>query len=92
MAKRMHTSPRPRKTLRVAKGPLDSSASDRALRLAAVTDRAIEVLGSQNAAENWLSSSAIGLNRRRPIDLLRTSDGTELVKTLLTRMEHGVYT
>lgn len=70
---------------------LDSNASDRALRLAAVMAQAVDVLGSQDAAEHWLAASAMGLDQRAPIDLLQSSDGTELVKTLLTRMDHGVY-
>ncbi len=70
---------------------LDSNASDRALRLVSATRQAIGVLGSQEAAERWLGSAAIGLDRRRPIDLLKSTEGCELVKTLLTRMEYGVY-
>jgi putative toxin-antitoxin system antitoxin component (TIGR02293 family) len=70
---------------------LDQNASDRAIRLASVTDQAIEVLGSQEAAERWLSTPAMGLDQRKPIDLLKSSEGAELVKTLLTRMDYGVY-
>ena len=70
---------------------LDSNASDRALRLLSVTRQAIDVLGSQEAAERWLSTPATGLDQRKPIDLLQSSEGTELVKTLLTRMDFGVY-
>ena len=70
---------------------LDSNASDRALRLVSVTEQAIETLGSQETAERWLSTPAMGLDQRKPLDLLRSTEGTELVKTLLTRMEYGVY-
>jgi putative toxin-antitoxin system antitoxin component (TIGR02293 family) len=70
---------------------LDSNASDRALRLAAITEQAIETLGSQEAAELWLSKPAMGLDQRKPIDLLQSTEGADLVKTLLTRMDYGVY-
>jgi putative toxin-antitoxin system antitoxin component (TIGR02293 family) len=70
---------------------LDSNASDRVLRLASVTEQAIDVLGSQEAAERWLATPALGLDERKPIDLLQSSEGTELVRTLLTRMDYGVY-
>jgi putative toxin-antitoxin system antitoxin component (TIGR02293 family) len=70
---------------------LDANASDRTLRLVAVTNLAITVLGSQEAAERWLASPAMALDQRRPIDLLQSSEGTELVKSLLTRMDYGVY-
>ena len=33
----------------------------------------------------------MGLDRRRPIDLLQSTEGTTLVKTLLIRIDHGVY-
>ncbi len=71
--------------------PLDPNVSDRALRLASVTSQAIDVLGSQEAAERWLSSPALGLDGRKPIDLLQSTEGTDLVKTLLTRMDYDVY-
>jgi len=71
--------------------PLDINVSDRALRLASVTSQAIDVLGSQEAAERWLSSPALGLDGRKPIDLLQSTEGTDLVKTLLTRMDYDVY-
>ena len=70
---------------------LDMNASDRTLRLVSVTNQAIDTLGSQDAAERWLSTPAMGLDQRKPIDLLRSTEGTELVKTLLKRMDYGVY-
>jgi len=70
---------------------LDSNATDRLIRLASITEQAIDVLGSKETAEHWLSTPDIGLDQRRPIDLLQSSEGAELVKTLLTRMDYGVY-
>jgi putative toxin-antitoxin system antitoxin component (TIGR02293 family) len=49
-------------------------------------------MGSQEAAEQWLERPAIGLDQRRPIDLLSTPAGVELVETFLERLEYGVYT
>ena len=70
---------------------LDANASDRAMRLMSMIQLATEVLGSQDAAERWLTSPAMGLDRRLPIALLQSSQGTEMVKTLLNRMDYGVY-
>ena len=70
---------------------LDANAGDRALRLVTVLHQATEVMGSQEAAERWLASPAIGLDQRLPIDLLHSSEGTATVKTLLSRMEYGIY-
>ena len=70
---------------------LDANATDRTLRLISVTQQATGVFGSQEAAERWLCSPAMGLDQRTPIDLLQSSEGTAMVKTLLSRMEYGVY-
>gem|GEM_PF-6688227 len=40
---------------------------------------------------NAKASAAMGLNRRCPIDLLQSTEGTELVRTLLQFMDYGVY-
>lgn len=73
------------------KKTLDRNSSDNVLRLVSVMEQAILVLGSQAEAERWLTSPAIGLDQRKPIELLQSTEGTMLVKTLLTRMEYGVY-
>ncbi|WP_349258615.1 antitoxin Xre/MbcA/ParS toxin-binding domain-containing protein [Steroidobacter sp.] len=39
-----------------------------------------------------VSSSQLGLDGKRPIDLLATESGRELVEALLLRMEFSVYT
>ncbi|MFK4448972.1 putative toxin-antitoxin system antitoxin component (TIGR02293 family) [Caballeronia udeis] len=71
---------------------MDTNASDRLLRIAAVTKKATDVLGSRVAAEHWLATPAIGLDQCRPVDLLQRAEGLELVITLLARMDRGVYT
>ena len=59
-----------------------------------VLDRAeilAKALGSQEDAEQWLERPAIGLDQRRPIDLLATPAGVEIVEAFLTRLKYGVY-
>ncbi len=51
-----------------------------------------KVFGTLEETEQWLLRPAMGLNRQRPIDLLRTDEGTQLVEDHLGRIEHGVYT
>ncbi|HYD32577.1 MAG TPA: antitoxin Xre/MbcA/ParS toxin-binding domain-containing protein [Azospirillaceae bacterium] len=70
---------------------LDQEQSGRTWKFAEILARATEVLGSQEAAEQWLDQPAIGLNQRRPIDLLATPAGVEIVEDFLTRLEFGVY-
>lgn len=69
--------------------PVDES--ERLWRFAEVLAHATRVFGSQAEAEHWLDRSAIGLDHRKPIDLLRTHPGTRLVSEYLTRIERGVY-
>ena len=50
------------------------------------------MFGSQEEAEEWLRRPAMGLDQRRPIDLLATPAGVELVEDFLGRLKYGVYT
>ena len=71
---------------------LSSEVSGRAWKLAEVVAKATQLFGSQEEAEQWLDRPAVGLNQKRPIELLTTTAGTELVEQYLERMEFGVYT
>jgi hypothetical protein len=53
---------------------------------------AATTMGSHEAAQLWLGETALALNKRRPLDLLNTPAGVELLKRVLGRMEYGVYT
>lgn len=53
--------------------------------------KATDVFGGKEEAERWMSRPAMGLDHQRPIDLLQTVQGAELVNDFLTRLEHGVY-
>ncbi len=61
-------------------------------KFAEVLSKATDVMGSREDAERWLKTPALALEQRRPIDLLTTVAGTELVEQLLGRLEYGVYT
>lgn len=61
------------------------------LKFAEILAKATELFGSRQEAEHWLERPAIGLNRHRPIDLLATPAGAELVKTFLAQIEFCVY-
>jgi putative toxin-antitoxin system antitoxin component (TIGR02293 family) len=76
---------REKKTLNVMQG-------GRVWKFAEILAKSSEVFGSQSLAEMWLSSSALALDYRRPIDLLSTPVGVEIIEQLLGRFEYGVYT
>ncbi|TMJ14901.1 MAG: DUF2384 domain-containing protein [Alphaproteobacteria bacterium] len=71
---------------------LSPEQSGRAWKFAELVAKAEGVFGSQDEAEHWLEEPAIGLSGYRPIDLLSTVAGTELVEQYLERIEFGVYT
>ncbi len=70
---------------------LTQEQSGRAWKFAEILAKATNTFGSQEEAERWLRRPAIGLDQRRPIDLLATPAGVELVEDHLGRLEYGVY-
>lgn len=83
------------RTLRRRKGAPEAALSPeqggRALRFAELLARATSALGGQEAAERWFDTPAMGLDQHKPIDLLATQVGAQLVDEFLGRLEHGVY-
>ena len=71
--------------------PLSVDQGWRVWKFAEILARASEVMGSQRDAEEWLNEPAIGLNGYRPLDLLATSAGADLVEAFLGQIEYGVY-
>ena len=53
--------------------------------------QATEVFGGQAQAETWLNQPAVGLDCQRPIEMLRTIQGADLVNDILIRLEYNVY-
>lgn len=76
---------------RLMDAKLPPAVSDAALDLGRVLRVAIEVLGSSEEAERWLSGPAVAFRGLRPLDLLTTRHGAREVMDQLVRMDHGVY-
>ena len=55
-----------------------------------VYQRARVVFGSDEEAHTWLRKPSVLLDSRKPIDLMGTAIGAQLVLDLLTRIEYGV--
>lgn len=70
---------------------LSLEQSGRAWKFAEILIEATSIFGSQAEAEEWLERPATGLDRHRPIDLLATPAGLQLVEDFLERLEYGVY-
>ncbi len=56
-----------------------------------VLERAIEVIGSKEAAMRWLGTPVRALGYATPISRLASSQGQEEVRMILGRLEYGVW-
>jgi putative toxin-antitoxin system antitoxin component (TIGR02293 family) len=72
--------------------PLTAEQSSRTWRFAEILTKAEDVFGDPEEAQRWMNTPAMGLEGRKPIDLITTQVGYELVDDFLTRMDYGVYT
>ena len=70
---------------------LSTTESERVLRFARALARAIEVFESRDAAKQWLQEASTALGERKPIDLLATDIGTEVVLNELGKIDHGFF-
>jgi putative toxin-antitoxin system antitoxin component (TIGR02293 family) len=70
---------------------LDVYKSEQAIEIAQVISKCLDIFGTKENMQQWLSSSVIALGGKRPIDLLDTSFGIRMIFTVLNRLEHGVY-
>lgn len=71
--------------------PMPADLASKTWLLAETLSQAATVFGGRDAAERWMARPAMGLDGERPIALMRTLQGAELVTELLGRLEHGVY-
>lgn len=78
-------------TRRRKEGRLQTDESDRLFRIGSLYDRAVEVLGSEEAARTWLKTSRSALGDRSPLDSADTEPGAREVEDLLGRIQHGVF-
>ena len=84
----------PRRTLtrRLSKGSrLTAAESDRTVRLARVFANAVEMIGDEDKAAEWLRTPNRALGGERPLDQLDTDVGARTVEDVLGRIAYGVY-
>jgi len=83
----------PRRTLerRLKDGErLTMEESDRLARFMTILELCEEMFGNRHEAMDFLRSKLPAFNEESPIDLLKTSAGTEAVNNLLQRGLHGM--
>jgi len=70
---------------------LTAAESGRTVRLARVYAGAVEMIGEERKAVEWLQTENRALGGERPLDKLDTDVGTREVEDLLGRIAYGVY-
>lgn len=70
---------------------LTAAESDRTVRLAHVYAMAVETLGDDDKAAQWLKTPNRALRGVRPLDQLDTDPGVREVEDVLGRIAYGVY-
>jgi putative toxin-antitoxin system antitoxin component (TIGR02293 family) len=76
---------------RRSQGRLTPVESDRLFRLVALYAQAADVLGSVEAADEWMHSPAIALGDKPPLAYAMNEAGAKRVEQLLIRIDDGVY-
>lgn len=69
--------------------PLSPAASDRLARIDRIFHLAIEVLGNQEKAAQWLKRPSRALGNELPLKLLDTDAGSQQVERELRQIEHS---
>jgi len=70
---------------------LTAAESDRTVRLARVYANAVEMIGDEPKAVQWLLTPNRALGGERPLDQLDTDLGARAVEDILGRIAYGVY-
>lgn len=74
-----------------AEDRLSPDISERALMLANLYERGVEVFKNADNFTDWLRTPLPAFNDQKPIQLLDTSFGFQLILDELGRIEHGVF-
>ena len=70
---------------------LTPAESDRTVRMARVYTNAVETMGSEEKAVEWLRTPNRALTGGRPLDQLDTDTGARMVEDILGRIAYGIY-
>ena len=78
-------------TRRKKEGRFKPDESERVLRIARLFERAIDVMGTPELAQQWFRSPVKGLRGKTPLEFADTEPGAQEVESMLDRIEDGVF-
>lgn len=70
---------------------LDADKSGHLVQITKILQRCVEVFDDLEKAKRWLKSPNYALGNQIPLNLLDTTEGIELVRDTLTRIEYGAF-
>jgi putative toxin-antitoxin system antitoxin component (TIGR02293 family) len=76
---------------RSGKAKLDPDTAARTIALAHLVERAIDVVGSAEAADRWLSAPNQALGGATPLELAGRPMGNQAAMNVLTSIYHGMF-
>ena len=79
------------RTYRTKKDPLSPQQAEQLLKYRRLLHQGKETFGSGEAFDRWLRKPAFGLDNERPMDLLVTSEGINLVSDEVERIANGEF-
>jgi putative toxin-antitoxin system antitoxin component (TIGR02293 family) len=73
------------------KEKLDQQVSSHAIEIAKIMQHAWEVFGDEEKLKRWMNRENRALNDLKPVFLLKTLTGINMVNDILGRIQEGVY-
>jgi putative toxin-antitoxin system antitoxin component (TIGR02293 family) len=70
---------------------LNPLVSDRVLQIATLYQMGKMVFGDTASFQQWLDTPLLALGNQKPIDILDNDTGLSIVRDLVGRIQHGVY-
>lgn len=89
-SKFLHITERTIQRYKKEKRTFESLQSERIIEIAKLQLKGKEVFGSKEYFDEWMNSKIIALGNIRPVELLDSSFGIDLLMDELGRIEHGV--
>src|SRR5690606_6569313 len=72
-------------------GSFKSQQTERIIEIKQLYQMGVDVFGDKDNFDAWLEIENLSLGRIRPVSLLDTSVGIQMVKDELSRIEHGIF-
>lgn len=69
---------------------LDLATSEQILQVAEVFSRGIEVFGSEENLKEWMNSANMAMGNKKPLELLKSRYGAQMVLDVIGRIENGI--